>query len=356
MDKPQTEPSIIIITGMHRSGTSLTASLLQSAGLHIGNRLLSPNDGNPKGYFENLDFFELHRRILQARQLDKDGWTFENIINLQEHETQLAHQIVAQNSLGSVWGWKEPRTTLFLSFWANFLPQANFLFVYRCPWEVVDSLYRRGDNIFQGQPELAVKLWVHYNQIILNFAACFPKRCLLANIQQIIQSPKDYIAAITQRFKVELSSPDSKLYDPSGLKTEAEYYHRRALIEECFPQAISTYKELESRAWHFLETPILSKSLPPASDFKIGGFQDWMTLRRLERENQQLKAQFKEYQFNSHQITEQLEAQQKPSSNKESLPLFNSPKLNKINIDLDASRQRLANIQALLAAKSRLSP
>ena len=31
----------VIITGMHRSGTSLTASLLHSAGIEIGDRLMA---------------------------------------------------------------------------------------------------------------------------------------------------------------------------------------------------------------------------------------------------------------------------------------------------------------------------
>ena len=54
----------IIITGMHRSGTSLVASLLQEAGLSIGERLLGPSAGNRKGHFEDVDFVELHEDIL----------------------------------------------------------------------------------------------------------------------------------------------------------------------------------------------------------------------------------------------------------------------------------------------------
>ena len=48
--------SPIIIAGMHRSGTSLAASLLQSAGLDVGERLMEGNWSNPRGHFEDLDF------------------------------------------------------------------------------------------------------------------------------------------------------------------------------------------------------------------------------------------------------------------------------------------------------------
>jgi hypothetical protein len=52
------QSSILIVVGMHRSGTSLTTSLLQGAGLHIGRRMMPPSEGNIKGYFENLDFYK----------------------------------------------------------------------------------------------------------------------------------------------------------------------------------------------------------------------------------------------------------------------------------------------------------
>ncbi|MEL7418373.1 MAG: hypothetical protein AAGK10_07335 [Cyanobacteria bacterium J06555_3] len=55
MTSTRSTNSVIIITGMHRSGTSLTASLLQSAGVYLGDRLMSADSGNAKGYFEDWD-------------------------------------------------------------------------------------------------------------------------------------------------------------------------------------------------------------------------------------------------------------------------------------------------------------
>ncbi len=73
---------ILIIIGMHRSGTSLTASLLQSAGLHIGRNLMGPSEGNVKGHFENLDFFEFHRQVLRSQGINENGWTLQEIMAL----------------------------------------------------------------------------------------------------------------------------------------------------------------------------------------------------------------------------------------------------------------------------------
>ena len=63
----------IIVAGMHRSGTSIVASLLSALGVDIGQRLLPPDKGNPRGYFEDIDFLEFQRRVLSECCLPDDG-------------------------------------------------------------------------------------------------------------------------------------------------------------------------------------------------------------------------------------------------------------------------------------------
>ncbi|MFM6397676.1 sulfotransferase family protein, partial [Planktothrix sp.] len=218
--KSNTEQTVFIITGMHRSGTSLTASILQSAGVHIGRRLMESTEFNQKGYFENLDFFEFHLDAFRSQGVNIDGWTLQDNLEIKEEFVDRAKELIEQNALSAVWGWKEPRTTLFLEFWAKLLPEAKFLLIYRSPWEVADSLYRRQDEIFQTQPELAIKYWQHYNQKILNFYNQEQHRCLLTNLHTIIQNQTAYIDTINQKFNVELSYPAPTAYDPSLLKTE----------------------------------------------------------------------------------------------------------------------------------------
>jgi len=67
-----------------------------------------------------------------------------------------------QNSLSNV-GMEGATHSSFLRFWINLLPDANFLLIYRSPWKWLIPLSSR-DEIFLDQPELAVKIWMHYNQ------------------------------------------------------------------------------------------------------------------------------------------------------------------------------------------------
>ena len=75
--------SVIAVTGMHRSGTSLVASLLQSAGINIGQRLMNAGEGNVKGHFEDLDLVEFHESILKSPGFSNTRiTTFKMIIRL----------------------------------------------------------------------------------------------------------------------------------------------------------------------------------------------------------------------------------------------------------------------------------
>src|SRR6185436_2942766 len=67
--------SPLIITGMHRSGTSFVTELFQSAGLHIGDHLFPADAGNPRGYFEDQEILTLQREMLaKACPAGVPGW------------------------------------------------------------------------------------------------------------------------------------------------------------------------------------------------------------------------------------------------------------------------------------------
>ncbi|MGF1493862.1 MAG: sulfotransferase [Microcoleaceae cyanobacterium] len=302
-----TQSQILVIAGMHRSGTSLLAGILQTAGLNIGQSLLEANEWNPKGYFENVDFVDFHRAVLQAQQISKDGWTLQEEIVLGEQCQDQAQEIIARNSNNSLWGWKDPRTTLFLDFWAKVLPEANFLLLYRAPWEVIDSLYRRGDEPFQAAPELAVKIWQHYNQKIIQFCNRFPKRFLLTNINIVIRDPQRYINQVNHLFGTDLVAPAENFYEASLFKTDNTIGHRPSLIANYFPDVIELYQELETRSWQPGTGLDLSwRDEMRNAPYRVWAFQDWISLCQLEASHQGLQQKYQTLETNSSGLESQL--------------------------------------------------
>ncbi len=135
---------IFTVTGMHRSGSSMFAHWLQTCGIYIGDELLGRASSNPNGHFEDMEFLNLHVRELRKNGLDGSGLygKLHNIVLSKDFE-ETAKEIIFKRNLRTIWGWKEPRTTLFLNEWKRIIPDLKVIILVREKDKVVNSLYRR---------------------------------------------------------------------------------------------------------------------------------------------------------------------------------------------------------------------
>jgi hypothetical protein len=237
----------LLVCGMHRSGTSLTASLLHAAGVRLGDRLLGANHGNERGHFEDLDIYEFHQAVLRSNGLGTEGFVAGGTVAVPESLEPIGRRLAADRARGGgVWGWKEPRTVLFLDYWEAILPAARYVFVFRRPWEVVDSLFRRGDEAFAGDPAFAAEVWLHYNRTILDFAGRHRDRCLVVEVDRVAADPHGLFAAVRSRLGIELGDPPN-LFEPRLLVGDGDPGHTLA-IRACLPEAEDVYRELRDLA------------------------------------------------------------------------------------------------------------
>jgi O-antigen biosynthesis protein len=269
----------IIVGGMHRSGTSLAASLLASVGVHMGDELLGPARGNQRGHFEDMDVYSFHTEWLAKLGFNEAGFLDTALPPLPPAARTVAEGWLARrSSTGRVWGWKEPRTTLFLEFWRELAPGAKFLFVFRKPWEVADSLYRRGDALFQQQPEFALRVWARYNQAVLDFVARWPDDCMLMEIDRLATDPVGALGPFQRRFALPQVKP-ANCYDRELLQ-RLDSPEPEALVRVRFPAVFSLYADLcrqagepppseDGRDWE----AIAARAATPESD----AFVTWAT-------------------------------------------------------------------------------
>ena len=243
----ETNQTVVVITGMHRSGTSLTTSLLQSSGVFIGDRLMAGGTGNTRGHFEDWDFVDLHRASLTAQSVNREGWTTQTDFTFSGKYLSRAKSLLAARSQHPIWGWKDPRSTLFLDSWQSLIPQVKFIFVYRSPWNVVDSLYRRGDLIFKTKPEIAIQTWISYNRKILNFCNYTSRPWVLLKIEDVIDNPLLIINEINRELDLDLPSPEN-LYERSLFNNKKVDLYGRKTIQKYYPEAIQLYGQLHQQA------------------------------------------------------------------------------------------------------------
>lgn len=355
------ESKVLAIAGMHRSGTSLTASILGSAGVYLGDRLVGVDVGNDKGHFEDVDFVEFHKQVLRSQSLDADGLTFQTQMPVADRYVKIAQDLTKEKSRHCLWGWKDPRTTLFLDFWLQLLPDANFLLVYRSPWEVVDSLYRRGtDEAIAAYPEKAVELWMHYNQKMLEFADRVPDRCLLANLSKIVSHPQLLIQTINEKFQLNLTEPRDDIIAPDILGQSVGRTHRPVLIKKYWTAALDLYLALDAKAGPMQGEPSWSwsqyvKSYSPQD----WGFRDWWEIGSLKSQVKLLqktagdrgaknRAELQQTQGELQETRSQLQATQSQLQATQSQYQQLQTEAQELKLQLEETRMHLSETRSLL--------
>jgi hypothetical protein len=271
-----------ILTGMVRSGTSMAASLLQAGGVGMGQRQLMAHAGNPKGHFENMDFLNFHRSVLRGQGIPDAGWVSSGRVAVPgecEAEARRLIEVSAAAAGPAGWGWKDPRTTLFLDFWNGLIPGAVNVFIYRTPWEVVDSIFRRGvseDLYFRERPEEAVRIWMHYHRCLLEFMCRHPERSVLVALDAVIARPGAFFQLINERFGAALREPPGEIVDPALLHKHTGALPWATLVSRVFPESLEVLERLDGAC--SLRSPGLSPQAIAAvrsSENYSAFFQEW---------------------------------------------------------------------------------
>ena len=242
---------VIVTTGMHRSGTSLASNLLREAGVHVGEQLLAPNVANPHGYFEDVDFYEFHEQLLRKRGQSylyvDETFSFEPTTA----DVERARQLIGGRAHRPCWGWKDPRTALFLGFWHQQLPDARYLFVYRHPLAVLLSLLRRGE--FDGSSNLAAGLaaWQVYNACLRAFYDQHADRCLLVHIDALVGKFPRFCQLLEQKLGLKLElAPGAfeRVFHAGDLRRFVPSREISEVFVRLCPKQSALYEELQRRA------------------------------------------------------------------------------------------------------------
>jgi len=197
----------VIITGMHRSGTSFLSRALNLCGVDLGpesdffDSELNPKFGNPRGHWENIKIINLNEEILKAN----DG-TWHNIPNslnknpesLEKKQQSILQSFYLNNAIA--YGCKDPRFCIIFNKWKKQLPNFVLVGIFRHPLKVAESLKKRDGFDY----DKSLSLWKTYNENLLTYLKKFggflldfdwPKNKLLEQTQLIAS-------------KIGLASPD----------------------------------------------------------------------------------------------------------------------------------------------------
>lgn len=225
------QKTVLLVLGMHRSGTSLLASLLAELGFSGPNTLMPANENNKNGYFESLPIYHLNDDILREVGSYWNDWRSVDMRKIsssrREYFKERAKIIVKEEFLGSNLIYiKDPRICKLLPFWENVLDELNFqiFFVntHRNPVDVSASLHKR-DEIDVG---LGLLVWLRYVLEAENLSR--GKKRFFTSYNDVLLDPLKVADAMKEYFEI------SSVYSANsvGRLVDTSILHHRTDINE----------------------------------------------------------------------------------------------------------------------------
>lgn len=234
--------------GMHRSGTSLLAGLLHASGLSMGCRFVEGSGGNPAGLYEAADFVEWHEAVLAA---EKGGewplcgmrWLRRQPLKESAWEAAMQHATLPGAWTDGPWGWKDPRTLLFLEPWTRRYPALRGLVLFRHPTDVYLSLLRRGDLAVALDPLIAFETYASYHEAALPVLEARPEAFQLIYSDELVTRWEEASGRLEAWLGMPLAHgtvrPQQAHFHPSVSNAASEVF-----LEQLCPRAVSAYRRL----------------------------------------------------------------------------------------------------------------
>lgn len=206
---------LIVVLGMHRSGTSAITRGLQVLGIELGDRLLPPMEDNLTGFWEDVDINALNIEMLN---IIGNEWHHLASINAADvftlHEKGYFNRAIEllqrKVNAASIFAFKDPRSTKLLPFWKEVFKHCQFNVSYilalRHPLSVAKSLAIR-DKI---ETEQSYLLWLGH--VITSLKWSDNNKRIIVDYDQLLKSPECELQRIANCLDLEINTAKLEIY------------------------------------------------------------------------------------------------------------------------------------------------
>ncbi|TQL65497.1 hypothetical protein FB549_5220 [Delftia sp. HK171] len=216
MKRVESQQKLVIVLGMHRSGTSAITRGLKVIGVELGDRLEPPAAGiNDKGYWEDMDLVALN-----VEMLDVCGRSWHSLDPIQEADVEVlldrgyilrAIELLRSKILENrSFGFKDPRTAKMLPFWAHVFEAGSFdvryVLAVRNPLSVAKSLGKR-DGFDQSKSYL---LWAEHILTSLSNVGNWP--VLVMDYDELMLKPDEQLGKLARWMGAEIDFKELESY------------------------------------------------------------------------------------------------------------------------------------------------
>jgi len=252
MTQAQDLTPIVVVLGMHRSGTSVGMSVLSALGVACGEDLIPAGRSNPAGFWEHAEIVAVQERLLA--RLDRvwhgshgtfplpEGWLESDAARDAEEDLAriVAREVAAQP--GRVWGFKDPRTMRLWSLWERIWSKLGLVpqpvIMVRHPDAVTRSL-KTHNGLAPARGQL---VWLQHNLEALRYVGDSLR--LVVDFDLLVNNPTAEVdriaAALSDLIEISETAKQAAVDKVSGkLRT-----HKAALVPPANAMAAEVYGAL----------------------------------------------------------------------------------------------------------------
>jgi hypothetical protein len=253
---PELRPTMLLVLGMHRSGTSVTTRLLECLDAVNSTSLMPQHSDNPKGFFEDYDIYRFHEsKLLPSLKTKWHGvgpidWTQLPAHDRSKLELEALEILRSNYSLSNRLSvLKEPRIGVLLPFWLPLLKRAGYKVSIVCavrdPLSVARSLGKRDKMSTSHSGALYLSYWLSILTHIQDQQVAF------VQFDDIFENPNESLNKVVS--KLAILPPDDyeerlHAFSSSFIDSSLRHSHSHSkdlLLEPDLPQlTIELYETL----------------------------------------------------------------------------------------------------------------
>jgi hypothetical protein len=210
------QTKMVVTLGTPRSGTSAITRGLQVLGVNLGYNLMPPSESfNAKGFWEDLDIYELNVEMLSAIKSD---WAHVSFLSKSQFEelrslgfVARASKLLREKSKGvNVYGFKDPRVAKLLPFWESVFDycgcEPSYVIALRNPMSIARSL----EKFFGMDATQSYLIWLEYT--LSSMSADTGRKRVIVDYDLLMQDPEKQLYRIASALSLTINEGDLEIY------------------------------------------------------------------------------------------------------------------------------------------------
>lgn len=287
------QPTMLLVLGMHRSGTSVTARLLECLGAIQSKKLMQVQLDNPKGFFEDQEvqrfnnYKILHRIGISWNSLGFAKWNTLSECEWAELEIEAVNIIKNNYSLNNPLSvLKEPRICILLPFWLSVLKKSGYdvkvICSIRDPLSVSRSLNARdGFSITHGGM-LYITYWLSILSNIQDLPVAFME------FDEIVEDPARVLGVVSDKLGITYPLDlEARLRVFSSEFLDASLRHSKVDLENL--QHEHALPSLSVELYKILLRASHSQDLKITADFNLFAKKNLLSIKQIFTEFDMLR-------------------------------------------------------------------